>query len=405
MENILQTDILVAGAGPGGFAAALGAARCGAKVLLVERYGFPGGMLSAGLVNPFQPSKVNGELLTAGIFAEVVERLKEKDSILEGELFGQPFISFDAEIFKLVLFEMLAEAKVKLLFHTLATGVVMDKNCLKGIMVENKSGNYKILAKVTVDATGDADLCFWAGAPFEKDKNMQPMTFMFKIGGIDRSKMPSREEIDSLFLKANLKVPRDKLLWFESTRSDQIHINTTRISGDGTKAEDLIQGEVEGRRQMQEIIGFLKSQVPGFEKAYLVASAPQVGVRETRRIKGKYTLTEEDILSGRKFEDQIALGNFPIDIHQAKGKGTIWKPLPEGICYGIPYRCLIPQKVENLIVAGRPISVSHEAFSSTRVSPTCMAVGQAAGVAAALGMKNVKLSKLQSILKEQNAKI
>jgi len=399
MENVIKTDVLVVGSGPGGFAAAVSAVRQGIDVLLVERYGFLGGMLSAGLVNPFQPSIENGF-----IFNEIVERLEKESAVKTGTLFDQPFIAFDPEVFKLVLFDIVREAKANLLLHTLATGVVMDKDIVKGVMVENKSGNFKIMSKVTVDATGDGDICHFARVPYEKGP-MQPMTFNFRMAGVDKSKMPSRDEMNKIYISAKLSIPRENLLWFECVRDDEIHFNTTRIiNADGTNVTDLTNAEVEGRRQMKEVISFIKSRVPGFGKSYLISTAAQVGVRETRRITGGYRLTGDDVLSCKKFDDVIARGSWPIDIHNPSGKGTTWKPLLKGKSYDIPYRCLVPQNVKNLIVAGRPISVTHEAFSSTRISPTCMAIGEATGVSAAEAVKS-KLSFIDLDVKKIQSKL
>lgn len=389
-----QTEVLVCGGGPAGFAAAVASVRLGVKALLVERYGFLGGMATAGLVNPFMISK---GVKIGGVFQEVIERLKKENACKEGELFDQPHIIFDPEILKLVLFEMVEEAKVKLLLHSLITGAIVKGKEVKGIILENKSGQSQILAKVIIDATGDGDVAALAGASFEKSKLLQPMTLNFRVGGVEEERMPSRQEMDKLFREANLSIPREKLLWFETVRKGEIHFNTTRIS-----TEDLTQAEIEGRKQVKELMEFLKSKVSGFEKAYLLSTGVQVGVRESRRILGEYVLTEKDILEGRKFTDVIARGSYPIDIHEPKGKGVIWKPLRSA--YDIPYRCLAPKSIDNLLVAGRSISVTHEALSSVRVIPTCMALGEAAGVAAALAVKEkisprkVAVSEIQKVL-------
>ena len=180
---------------------------------------------------------------------------------------------------------------------------------------------------------------------------------------------------------------------------------------DGTKAEDLTRAEDEGRVQMVQLFRLLKERVAGFENAYIASSGASIGIRETRRIKGEYVLTESDVMSGQKFDDQIAVASYPIDIHDPSGPGLKWQPLPEGVYYGIPYRCLLPKKVDNLLVAGRPISVDPVAFSSTRVSPTSMALGQAAGIAAALAAKKrvspraLKVADIQKALRDQGANI
>lgn len=413
-----EYDVLVAGGGPAGFAAAVAAGRLGVKVLLIERYGFLGGMVTAGLVNPFQVSSVNGAWIIKGIFREVVERLRKISNLREEELFSVQTVAFDPEALKLALFEMGKEANCKLLLHSFANGAILKGKSLRGITVTGKSGEQRLVARVTVDATGDADLAYLAGVPCEKgrpeDGLMQPMTLNFTLAGVDTARMPSREEMDRLYSRVKtekrLTIPREKLLWFYGAHAGEIHVNTVRITEvDGTDTGDLTSAELEGRRQMEALIGFLRTEVSGFENSYLKVSGTQIGVRETRRIRGEYILTGEDVLGGKKFDDVIARGSFPIDIHNPRGEGTVYKVLPPGISYQIPYRCLLPLGVEHLLVAGRPISVTHEAHSSTRVAPTAMAVGQAAGVAAALAVKErisprrIKVVELQKILREQGA--
>ena len=418
--NLHSTDVLVAGGGPAGIAAAIAASRMGAKVLLIEQMGFFGGMPTAGMVSPFQISSAKGKYIIQGIFAEVVERLKKEGMARDGALFGQTHIEFDHEWLKLVLFDMLKEAGVTFLLHTFVTGAVLQKDVLKGVATQSKSGEVKILAGVTIDCTGDGDVAAHAGAPYEKgriqDGLMQPMTLNFRLAGVDKSRLPSRDEINAVFQSAKkegrVSIPRETLLWFETPRPDEIHVNSSRVLHvDGTKAEDLTRAEDEGRVQMVQLFRLLKEQVAGFENSYIASSGASIGIRETRRIKGEYVLTEADVMSGQKFDDQIAVASYPIDIHDPSGPGLKWQPLPEGVYYGIPYRCLLPKKVDNLLVAGRPISVDPIAFSSTRVSPTSMALGQAAGIAAALAAKKrvspraLKVAEIQKALRDQGANI
>jgi hypothetical protein len=240
------------------------------------------------------------------------------------------------------------------------------------------------------------------------------MTLHFRMGGVNVKSMPSREEINRLYniakLKGQIRCPRENLLWFDTVYNDQIHFNTTRIiKADGTKNADLTYAEIEGRRQMNEIIKFLKEKIPGFKNSYLLISAAQVGVRETRRLIGKYVLTEDDILNLKKFDDCICHNSYSIDIHNPKGEGTEIKNLPKGKFHDIPFRSLVPKGVDNLLVCGRPISVTHEAHSSIRIQPVCYATGQAAGVGAYLCVKEKKspdkinIKKLQNILIKQGA--
>jgi hypothetical protein len=243
------------------------------------------------------------------------------------------------------------------------------------------------------------------------------MTLNFRVCKVDLSRMPPRDpDWNDLFGRARaegrINNPRDNILCFRTTREGEVHFNQTRLVGvDGTSSEDLTKAEIEGRRQMWEFLEFLRRDVPGFEEAEIQMSGPQVGIRETRRVIGEYILTEEDVLEGRKFDDCIARGSYPIDIHNPTGSGTVIKRLPPGASYDIPYRCLVPLGVNNLLIAGRPISATHEAHSSLRIMPICIAVGQAAGTAAALCAKadirpgELDIALLQSTLRAQGANL
>ena len=421
MKNDITTDVLVCGAGPSGFAAAVCAARLGASVVLAEKYGFPGGMATAGLVNPFMVSKFEGRDLVKGIFEEVILSLKEKNAVLDGELFGQPHIAFDPEILKMLLLDMLEKSGVKMIFHSFACGSIMKGDEIKGAVLSTKSGDIKVFAKAVIDATGDGDVAALSGCEFEKgregDSLSQPATLNFRVSGIDGSRMPSREEINDLYLSAKkkslIRTPRENLLWFETVRSGTLHFNATRIPKiDGTDVFDLTKAEIEGRKQAENLFNFLKTTVPGFENSFISNVACQVGIRESRRIKGKYTLTGDDVTEGHKFEDAVARCNYPIDIHDPKtGSSTVFKKLGPGIFYEIPFRCMIPDKTDKLLVTGRAVSATHEALSSMRIMPTCMALGQAAGVACAMAVKkhvspkNLDTLELLRALNEQGANL
>ncbi|MFC1559613.1 FAD-dependent oxidoreductase [Candidatus Margulisiibacteriota bacterium] len=394
-SSVLNTDVLVVGGGPSGAAAALSSARLGVKTLLVERYGFLGGMATAGLVNPFMVPKQDGKDLIGGIFGEIIDDLRSENACVPGELFGQPHIVFDTESLRSILLRKVRNDKVDLLLHSFADGTILSGSGLRGISTVGKSGQIRIFSKVVIDATGDADIAYYSKVRClkgrESDHLTQPATLNFNLAGIDVSKMPNRGQIDQLFLQAKknkeINVPREKILWFETTRPDELHFNVTRIPKvDGTDVFDMTKAEIEGRRQAEEVYGFMRRSIPGFENSYIVSTAAQVGFRETRRIAGEYLLTQKDILAGRQFDDAIALNNYPIDIHNPKGEGTIFKKLEKP--YGIPFRCLIPKKIDSLIVAGRSISVTHEALSSVRIMPVCMAMGQASGTAGALCVKS-----------------
>ena len=389
-------DIVVSGGGLTGVAAAIAAKRNGAKdVLLIERYGFLGGMATSGLVHPFmsffkarEPFERKHQLIF-GIFQEILGNLKE--------LGGLGKVSFfDAEVMKLVLNRMVVENDVDILLHTYVADVQKNKeNYIESIKIVNKSGISDIRAKIFIDCTGDADLAHMAGVPCKKgrdeDKYGQPMTMCFRVANVDRSQMPSREKINEIYREAvargEIDNPRENVLLFNTLQDDVVHFNTTRIvKKDATDAKELTEAELEVREQCWQMFYFLKKYIEGFEDSYFQVSAPQIGIRESRRIVGRYILTEEDVLSGKKFDDSICYNAYCVDIHNPSGTGTIIKQLDKGDYYGIPYRCLLPVNIDNLLVAGRPISSTHEAHSSLRVMPPCTAMGQAAGTAAALAL-------------------
>jgi len=398
-------DIVVAGGGPAGVPAAVAAACEGADVLLVERFGFLGGMATAGLVNPWMPfhdssddPERRGSAIITGIMAEIDERLAAKRG-LEGR-------TFDPEVMKIVLQEMVEEAGVALLCHTVVCGAVRDADLVKGVRVATKGSLLELKARFFIDCTGDADLATLAGATIEKgrpeDGQTQPCTLNFRVGGvnIDRfSKWREKEREDHpderlghrLITKwqkeGRTTCARDNFLIFNTTIPGVLHFNQTRIvKVDVTHPNEMTRAQVEGTRQVNEFIGLLREEVGGFENAYLHAIAPQIGVRESRRVMGDYVLSEEDVLGAAKFEDGIVRANYPLDIHNPTGAGTVIKALERGTTYEIPYRCLTPRGLGNLLVAGRPISATHEAHSSLRVMPICIGMGQAAGIAAAMAV-------------------
>jgi len=386
-----EGDVAVIGGGVSGVAAAIAAARNGAETLLVERYGFLGGTATTGPVRFFVNFKLGETLLARGIFEEILERLKGLDG------YDERTRTFDPEMMKIVLEEMALEAGVKLLYHTCFLDAVKHGNALRGVLLHNKSGLQIALAKIVVDATGDGDVAVSAGAPFKKGRRedglVQPGSLVFDMANVREEHLPSRKEFNRAFEEAKkkgiLNIPRENVLWFKTGQKGVVFFNTTRVLGlDGTDAESLTRAEIEGRRQMLSFLRWVKQVFPGaFQDAYIARSGPHIGVRETRRIIGEYVLTGEDILSARKFPDAVCRANYPIDIHNPLGEGTVIKGPPKGDYYEIPYRCLVPLKVENLLVTGRCISATHEAISATRVMPTCVCLGQAAGTAAALSVK------------------
>ncbi len=422
-----EPDVLVVGAGPAGIGAAIAAARNGAKVLLLERYGFLGGNLTIAMVNPmFTFHDIQGKQVIRGIAGELVNRLvtlKSSQGHLADLTFDNASMTpFDPEGMKYLLFQMMLEAGVELLLHTWAVDVQRENGQVKSVIIENKSGRQAICPKVIIDCSADADIAAKAGAPFtkgrEEDGAMQPVTLFYRIGGINMNELrtwmkenrdllkdaPTDEEIDSseaiafLGLKELVKkgmengeFPKDaapRILFYQLPQEGQIAVNTTRLQGiDGTNTADLTRAEIETRSQAWQIHLFLKKYVGGFESSYILDTGVQVGVRETRHITGDYKLTERDVLSSRSFEDGIACGTFAIDIHPPEGEQQIFTGSGKAV-YEIPYRSLLPQGLDNVLVAGRSISATHTAFGSARVMATCMGIGQGAGIAAAMMIRH-----------------
>jgi hypothetical protein len=409
--------LVIVGGGPAGLCAAVAAAEQGVEVLLLERYGFVGGMATAGLVNPFMPYYTGGHLINRGLFERLVERLKAAGGwTARTDYWGRD--AFDPEVLKQEALDMLLQAGVRLRLHTLLVEVQAADGRVQRLLVAGKSGLEVVEGELFLDATGDGDLAAWAGAPFQEgraaDGLCQPLTLNFRVGGVAEEKMPSREEITQLYREARkrqeLDNPRENVLWFYTTRPGEIHFNTTRVVGHrATSTDDLSAAEITARRQVHQMMTFLRQHVPGFEQAHLLATAPQIGVRESRRILGRYYLTVDEVLAAADFPDTVARGCYPVDIHNPAGEGTTIRSLPEGCSYGIPYRCLLPRGVDNLLVAGRPLSADHEAHSSLRVMPIAACVGEAAGVAAAHALaagrspERVDLEAVRARLRERGA--
>ncbi len=409
--------------------ASLGAAEAGASVVLAERYGFLGGNATAALVMPFvsfhtqsgAPEAVSsrrvfprdhgpGVPVVAGVLKKLVARLSLTGDALEPSPETGYTVPFDPEAMKSAALSLLEEAGVELLLHSMASDVVTERprpacerKRIGGVVFETKQGPVVVRANTVIDCTGDGDIAAFSGTPFEmgrdEDGLVQPMTLMFRMTGFDerafsafaRSNERQWKGVHGLWdlvyeaaAAGELHLPREDILFFGGIRSGEVFVNSTRVAGvSGTNVVDLTRAELVARRQMSEIVRFLRRRVPGFERGYLVQSGG-IGVRETRRVVGEYRLCMDDVMSGRKFSDVIARCPYPVDIHDPAGVGTRLERLPDGECYDIPLRCLIPRRVDCLLVAGRCISGSHEAHSSYRVMPTSVATGQAAGVCAAL---------------------
>ena len=417
-------DVLVIGGGPAGIGAALGAARAGAKTALVERYGFLGGAATAGLVGPFMTSfSGDGDTqLIGGVFDELVRRMEAIGGAVHPEriragaaeagyyIFGHDHVTpFDPEALKLVAGEMVAENDVKLFLHTSFIEPLMERDWVKGAVVHNKSGLQAIAAQVVVDCTGDADVAHQAGVETRQgrpqDGFTQPMTMFFRVANVDDGVIDAYvaqhpEERGRLFhsivevakARGDFPIMRDKAGIYRTQQKGVWRVNTSRLQKlDGTNARDLVYAELEGRKQVHVLMRFFREYLPGFENATLMDTAAQIGVRETRRIVGEYTLTAEDLSSGRHFDDVVVLQSFPVDLHPAVGNGGgtdtgLERGFTTASVYEIPYRCLVPTHIEQLLVAGRSVSSTREALAAIRIMPTCFALGQAAGVAGAIAV-------------------
>lgn len=410
-------DLVVIGGGFSGVASALAAAREGAKVLIVEKSNCLGGAAVNCLVNPFMPywTEIDKKRvdLSAGIFKEIHNRLEER-----GAMSREDFLE---EELKYILNEMVLEANIDLLFHAYIFRAEKCGENISSIMVATKSGEMKIEADYFVDASGDAQLAYLAGCPTvlgrKPDSLCQPMTLCFRVGNVDVEKFyAGREKLNKAHQRSlqagELINPRENILVFRTPINNVLHFNTTRVvKKNPTSPLEVTEAEVIARRQVYEIYEFMKKHADGFEDSFLMMTAAEIGVRESRMIVGDYILNEQDCRNCVKFEDAVAACNYDIDIHNPEGTGTSHYYFPKGEYYTIPYRALIPKGVENLLVAGRCISSDHGAQASYRIMPVVCCIGEAAGTAIGLASKNkipvrkIDVGELQNILKKNGAYI
>jgi len=402
-----EYEVVVLGGGPAGIAAALAAARAGRKTIIVERYGFFGGAGTAAGLSTFcgLHAVVHGEheQVVHGIADDILARLAAMDGLNKPHLTVQNQItalSYDISAFKIAADELMAEAGVEVLFHAFGTGVLMASDTrIDAVLVETKSGRFAIRGQLFVDGSGDGDLAAWAGVPYDVGDgagNMLYPSTMFRINGVDPAKAGRAWELVPTLMdeaeREGRRFPRKKPIVRPQRNPIEWRANLTQIKNpDGTAvsgidARQLSYGEVEGRRQCWDVFQFIKEKTPGFEAAYIVEIAPQIGIRETRRIKGEYTLTEDDILGCRDFPDTIGIQGWPVEAHIKGDVKFVFTPPGARGFNEIPYRMIVPQKVDNLLVAGRCASMSHDGQSSARVSGPCFIMGQAAGTAADLAL-------------------
>jgi len=445
MRTTNTYDVIVAGGGLAGCAAAIAAAETGASTLLIERGGFLGGWATAALVNPFMTHRTSeGVELVAGIFERIRGRLANYGALLSN--------GFDPEWMKITLDELVMESGADLRLHTWLRGVRPNDDAFT-VETLSKSGSEEFFCRRLIDCSGDGDAAVFCGAEYESgDENgaQQSVTTMFDMGGVDlrraieyvrdhpdQFRFPRlRPEDDPATIATGMfaaagyydlvasaranneyHAPGDLVFFIARPAPGQVSFNTTHVGAiDGANADDLTRAEIEGRRQAKSVAAFARKHMPGFENAYLLRLPAHVGVRETRRIVGDYRFSEDDVAAGRKFDDCICRLAYPVDVHSGKGDGYTRseersrpQAPPPGDWYEIPYRCLLAKGVENLLTAGRCVSSSQAGHGAIRIMPACVATGEAAGVAAAVSLRAnasvraVDTSAVVSVLRERGA--
>lgn len=416
----MKYNLVVAGGGLSGVAAAVSAARAGLSVLLVEKSGCLGGAASNNLVYPFMPywtkektgDSFSKKYLSKGIFKEIKQR---NDQYVDGCNDAE----FNSEYLKIVLDDMTTEAGVNVLFHGVVYDVKTEGREITEIEITAKAQKISVQADFFVDATGDGELFYLAGCDYQlgrdSDGLCQPMTTCFRMSGVDLDRFTlDRNRLQTLYkekqAKGEITNPRENILVFFGVGEDVLHFNTTRvIKLDPTNPFDVSKAEAIARKQIHEMVSFLRENSTAFDESALISVAVNIGVRESRKLKGVHILTAQELIDCTRFEDSIALGNYDIDIHSPTGTGTSHRYFSDGEYYTIPYRSLLPKEYDNLLVAGRCLSATHEAQASVRIMPICCCLGEAAGTAAAIAFRtntnahSVDIKAVQQKLKENGA--
>jgi len=425
-----EYEVVVLGGGPAGIAAAVAAARAGRRTLLIERYGFLGGMGTAAGVTNFcgLHANVYGEMhrVVQGIASDLLGRIDRLGGLnaphlILGKILAQ---AYDTAAYKIAADDLLLSHKVDILFHALGAGVVMhDDRRINALMVETKAGRQAVRADIFIDCSGDGDLAAWAGARYEVGDSNGSMLYpsmMFRLNGIDPEKAGDAwRTIPALMEQAEAAgthhFPRKAAIVRPQRSQIEWRVNFTQLAREdgsainGLEPDDLTRGEIEGRRQALNAFDFLRT-VPGFEKSYIVDLPPQLGIRETRRVVGGYMLSGDDVLGCAAFDDSIGVNGWPMESHVAGDVIFKFPPIPESRGFNeLPYRMLTPEGIDNLLVAGRCASMTHDGQSAARVSGACFVMGEAAGTAAALALggntnpRDIDVGKLQGQLRQQGA--
>lgn len=427
-----EYEVVVLGGGPSGIAAATAAATAGRKTVLVERYGFLGGMGTAAGVTNFcgLHANVHGEIrrVVHGVSTQLTDRIAylgglcEPHSLFDGKIAAQ---AYDTAAYKIAADELLLASGSSLLFHAYAVGVVMrSPREIDALLIETKSGRQAIVGQVFIDCSGDADIAAAAGVPYEKGDGKGDMLYpstMFRVNGVDPLRAGRAwENFDRLMEVASrdgLQFARKSPIIRPQKNPVEWRANVTQLSNldgsavDGTDARQISAGEIAGRRQIAEFMQFLRRYAPGFEQAYVLEIAPQIGIRETRRISGEYQLTEDDVLTCASFDDTIGVNGWMIEAHVAgdvQFKFQYDMPRVRGFNH-LPYRMIVPRQVDNMLVAGRCASMTHMGQSAARVTGACFVMGEAAGTAASLSLSSGKrlreldVKALQSVLASNGA--
>jgi hypothetical protein len=404
-----EFDVVVVGGGPAGLMTAGAAARSGRSTILLERYGYLGGAGTAGGLSTFcgLHAKVHGEhrRVIHGLADELLDRLEKLDGIAAPHLTindGITAQAYDISAYKIAADDLVVGSGARILFHAFAVGVVMADSEAGGgridaVLIESKSGRAAVRGRMFVDASGDGDVAAWSGVRYEKSPALLYPSLMFRINGVDATaagEAPWRT-VERLMAEAERagtrRFPRKKPIVRPQRNPLEWRANVTQLSNpdgsavDGTDVDQLTHGELTGRQQVLDAFAFIRDHTPGFHGSYLVDIAPQIGIRETRRIVGRYQLTEDDVLDCADFDDAIGVNGWPVEDHVAGTVEFRWQRVPRGFNQ-LPFRMIVPERVDNLYVVGRCASMTHGGQSSARVTGPCFAMGEAAGTAADLAL-------------------